>query len=147
MKEGNSARNANAGKKTRRVSVSTKRRHACMALLQRVLPVETKEWQQPSMTTMKNLIVPSSIAIWALALQILNDNQSVKKIKSFQLFISSSFSLTNVILNLCLSSLSPVLLSSLPSRVEKPLDVTFENPSLLHDLVGISLEPENLASD
>ena len=66
MQEGNSAHNASAGKKTRRVSVSTKRRHACMALLQRVLPVETKEWQQPSMTTMKNLIVPSSIAIWAL---------------------------------------------------------------------------------
>jgi len=31
--------------------------------MQLVLPVETKEWQQPSMTTMKNLIVPSSIAI------------------------------------------------------------------------------------
>ena len=62
MQEGNSAHNASAGKKTRRVSVSIKRRHACMALLQRVLPVETKEWQQPS----KNLIVPSSIAIWAL---------------------------------------------------------------------------------
>ena len=83
------------------------------------------------------------------------DNQLKKSNLVLNLFISSSFSLTNVILNLCFNSLSPVLLSSLPSRVEKPLDVTFEkpldvtfeNPSLLHDLVGISLEPENLASD
>jgi len=73
MKEGNSAHNASAGKKTRRVSVSTKRRHAkeaWMLLLQKVLAVEAQEWKQPRITTTKHVNVHSCKAILALVLPI-----------------------------------------------------------------------------
>ena len=54
--------------KTLEASVSTKAdaKKELMVLLQKVLTEKSQEWQQPSMTTINNMTVPFSIAIWAL---------------------------------------------------------------------------------